>query len=312
MKNIGLLLIVMLFVPICLAFADTTSLRYNWKPGITAKVHFKFLKSKSLNSVIQERKMEGIYILKTKIHKKGLQVDFSEVNTKFSANTNQEKDKFQMFIQKLSKITPSFIIDPKGDLIEVVGLEELKLQMQTEMHKWFEDSPPDEKQKVNQIFQRLLTEQQIMSQLQQNWNRDVGQWRNAEFEKGFVYSIDFVSPIPFLGNVQIPTKGEYKYLGRTNCNPSDQNQNCVILFYKSFLDQDATRKVITEMFKNMGIESPESFKLKIDYELQIITDPKTLLPRKIIETKIITAPSPGGTSLIIQTDKKEILYTYLN
>lgn len=312
MKKIGLLLIVVLFVPICFAFADTTSLRYNWKPGITAKVHFKFLKTKSLNSVIQERKMEGNYILKTITHKKGLQVDFSEMNTKFNANTNQEKDKLQKFIQKLSEIAPSYIIDPKGDLIEVVGLDELKIQMQTEMQKWFEDSPPDEKQKVNQLFQRLLTEQQIMSQLQQNWNRDVGQWRNVEFEKGFVYSIDFVSPIPFLGNVQIPTKGEYEYLGRINCNPSDQNQDCVNLFYKSFLDQDATKKVITEMFKKMGAEPPESFKVKIDYELQVITDPRTLLPRKIIETKIITAPRKGGTSPIIQTDKKEILYTYLN
>ena len=225
-------------------------------------------------------------------------------------SSNPDKKNIQNFIQKLSEISPSFIVGPKGELVEVVGITQLKDGMQREINTWFADSAPEVKQQMNKLLKAVLSEQQILAQIQRGWNRDVGQWIGAEFEKGYGYDIEFSTPIPFLNNAQIPTKGQYEYLGKTKCRSSDQERKCVELNFKSFLDENATQEVIGEILKKMGAEAQVSLQVKIDYEVQVVTEPKTLRPHKIIETKVVTAPIQGGSTSAVQTEIKEISYTY--
>ena len=79
-------------------------------------------------------------------------------------------------------------------------------------------------------MQRMLSKEQLLAQMQDDWNRDVGQWRDAELEKGSVYTFEISSSVPLLGNTQIPAIGQYEYLGRANCNALEKSMIDLLQF----------------------------------------------------------------------------------
>jgi len=311
MKNLCIILLFFIFTQVNIVKAESITLEYNWQPGITSKVDYKFVKVKSHKGKSQNREVKGSYILTTKSHRDGLQIDFSDSTTEVTSSQAGEKSKMESFIQKLSEISPSYIINHKGVLTKAIGIKKIKDNMEIEMQTMFADIPPAVREKMMGFINGMFSEQQIMTQLQQQWNRDVGQWIGGEFEIGYVYTVNYSSPVPFLGNIQIPTIGQYEYFGKTNCNPSSFSKNCVKLNFKSFLDDQSIQTMLSEFFKKIGAKLPESFQLTIDYNVQLITEPKTLKPHKIIETKISTLSSKGSSTPIVRTiENKEKNYSY--
>ena len=311
MRKLRSIIIGMILSTSIYAMDESVSLKYNWQPGMVSNVKYSFTKTKSYNGQTQKRQMVGTYVVKTSLHKDGLQLDFSDHKMEMNMDSDSQQNKLQQAIQKISQIMPSYIINKKGELIEVIGLEELKTAMEDQIREIFKNSPVEMQQKMDQLMQQILSKPQIMAQLQDEWNRDVGQWLGATFEKGYVYNIEFASPVPMLGNKSILTKGEYSYLGPSKCQDHDKDQKCVKLRFESYLDQNATTTVLNEMFGSMGVTSPEAFDLKADYKLEIITDPISLRPYKIKATNTVSSPVQGSTESVLQVDEKNYSFTYI-
>ena len=58
-------------------------------------------------------------------------------------------------------------------------------------------------------------------------------------------------------------------------------------------------------------EVPEDFALRMDYDLELVTDPDTLLPRHIRSERTIETPDPARDQVAAQTDIKQFTYRYL-
>ena len=291
---------------------DKVILSYNWKPGTEARVIFSSDQIKSRNGKRTNMKMSGESTMKTVKHKKGLLIDFTYSKIDINADEKQMEGRMKKLMEKISAISPSYIINKDGEILDVIGLEEMRQTALKEMDKWFADADPKVKAQISNMLQSMLSNAQLMAQVQQDWNRDVGQWLGAEFEAGYVYSLDYETPIPMIGNAMIPFKGEYSYIGKTACNNKDKREKCVKLNYRSNIDSEGARIFITKMFEKMGAPKGEAEKITmtIDYELELITDPTTLYPYNIKEVKTVRVPALEGQPSSEQVDIKNYNYIY--
>jgi hypothetical protein len=297
---------------IAIAHADTVSLNYKWEPGIIAKVYYKAVRTKQYEEKIEKREIKGSYTLSTKSHEKGLRLDVTDSKSKVSSTNAEEENKLQEFMQKLTEKLPSCIIDSKGNLIEVVEIAKFRQDMLKELDSWLSESTSEEGEKATQLVKTILSDQQLLSIMQKSWNRDVAQWIGAEFETGYVYDIEFSTPVAFLNNIQIPTKGRYEYLGKVKCRESDQTESCVELSFKSALDEKTMEVLMVKLFEKIGKEPPEGFVVKIDTEVILTTEPQTLFPHKMMQTGITTIPIEGKSTPAVLTDIREMYFTYNN
>lgn len=316
MKKFHLILILSFITPHLFAQGDkapvdTVQLKYGWTPGIHAKSEFVFLRTKSANGETSTREMKGSQEFKTSEHADGLQVNFISSQLEVSASEEAEQTGIEQLVEKLSNITPSYVINQEGALLDVLGVEEIQKVMKQELEKTLADSSPEVVQQFEAVIGRATSREGLMTMISQVWNRDVAQWIGAEFEINETYETQFVTPIPFLGNAQIDTIGQYQYLGKVNCNEDDQNQKCAKLEYRSMLNEESLLKAISSLFEKMGGAVPEGFTFEIDYQLIIITEYDTLLPHSMVETKEIKVPGPPNEPPQVQIDRKEYRYTYI-
>ncbi len=298
---------------------DITQLSYGWHPDISAEVKYKRVETKSMtgkeDSIIT---MNGAYLLRTKKHQKGLEIVFDEIHFDFYDTTGSVlNNKMQQFIQELMGISPSYIIDQEGYLIEITKFDKFQKKIKKEMLAFFDDAPEEELTKIQQFVNSIFSKEQLLMQIDNEWNRDVGQWIGAELEQGYTYEVEFTRAIPMLGNLEVPNKGSYEFLERVPCDNLDSNKACVKLSFFSAVDENATQPILEQMMRNMGVEDETTIKalsnigMKIDYSLEIITEEKSLLPFYVKEIKKTTVPNPETGHNITKDEISEYRYKYV-
>ncbi len=292
---------------------NSVTLTYNWQPGIRAKLEYEVEKTKTTRGITKRSSLTGKSTMITVKQGDGIRVDFVDTSTTVKTDDKNTQNKFQNMLKNLTAVTPSYLVDSKGEITEVVGLEELRTKMLREIDKLLEGAESKEKQKFTRLINAMLSREQISAQIMQQWNRDVGQWIGANFEEGYVYKIDYEAPIPMIGNAPIPFKGEYSYLGKTKCNDKDKGESCVKLKYQSHIDEKGASVLLVKVFEKMGIskDKAEKIKLSIDYELDVISDPFTLYPFSVREVKIVKSPAPEGKPRAEQIEISRFKYTYV-
>jgi hypothetical protein len=299
------------------ASGDIAKLQYGWYPGISIEIKYKHTGTSNIPGQPQkDLNYYGNFLGRTVEHEEGLQIDTHEIFFHFNeGKESQSNNKMEKFMQELAGVSPSYIINSQGDLARVTKFEQFQNTIKEQMLIMFNDVPDQELEKIKQFTNAMFSKEQLMMQLHDDWNRDVGQWIGAELEQGYTYDVEFSRQIPMLGNISVPSKGTYEYLGRTACNKSDFDNKCVRLSYMSHVDEEATKPMMVELFKSMGIEDTSQLNdigIKFDYSLEIITEENTLLPHYVKETKITSTPNPQVGGLIQKEEIDEFIYTYIN
>jgi len=312
MKKALAISIYLFYAPLAFTRGDNVVLTYKWEPGIEATISYIFKHTKTRDGKNTERTISGTQKMTTSEHQDGLRLDFTVLDNEVNAENQDKQENLQKFLEKVSEISPSYIISDEGKIAYVIGLKELHEQITSELDNSFKAVDHQKVEKVREIISRMLSEEGIMAIITRSWNRDVGQWIGAEFTKGKGYKVEFLTPVPVLGNAQVKTIGEYRYLGKVNCNQEDKSKQCARLVFKSSMDEKSIKKAVIEMMKKMGKTIPETFMLQTDYEVEIITEYETLLPHSIMENKTVTISGIKGEPPAIQTDHKEFTYVYNN
>ena len=293
--------------------ADTVELQYGWYPDISIAVEYH--KTELIKKSGGEKdtfNVDGNYLIRTKTHPDGLQIDFEPIYFIFNKSGHADADnKLQEFMQRLTGINPSYVINTEGSFHEIIKFDEFSKAIKNEMSDFFKDIPEQQFTKIQQLVNTAFSREQIMSQLQDEWNRDVGQWAGGKLERGYTYDIKFNRPIPILDNLQVPGIGHYEYTGRTPCNHIDKNNSCVRLNYYSQINEEATKPIMQELFKKMGIKDKKDFSFKVDYNLEVITEEKTLFPHYVKETTSTLLPNTAQDNLLEKKVTKEFNYTYI-
>lgn len=290
---------------------DSVMLAYGWKPGLTAKVSLLSERTTTKGNTSVTGKMNGTYKLSTEAHKSGLLINFFDTDVQVTESANNDMQaKIQQFINKISSLSPSYVINNEGELVDVEKLEAMKQAMDDEFTKMFSDAPEEIQAKIRPLIDSLTSKQQLMAQITGDWNRDVAQWVGAEFEKGYDYELEYATQIPLFGNIDIPTKAKFQYNGKVPCNDKQQDSKCVSLSMLTTLDQEALRPAMMNFFKKVGAEIPENFSVQVDTSLELITEPSTLIPHSVKSEKITKSSAIGTQPVSERVEKLLITYDY--
>lgn len=292
--------------------ADVVKLQYGWYPGISASVKFR-------NTLIHNRPrrkservtMDGSYVMRTKKHSAGLQIDCEL--TDFSVDDNRylaAKNRPRQVLQKIVGVKPSFVINGNGNLYDILPVGGFIEAIERENSNFVRHVNHPQFNPKQFFLNRLVSKSHVVSRLHKSWERDVGQWINAELRQGHRYSVKFARPVLLFGNQEAPNIGRYEYMGRVPCNRLDQKLSCVKLSYHSKVDDEYANGALTALFKNMEINYIGTIAAKINYDLEVITEERTLIPHYIKEIDSASLVDEKYGIHFEKQDVKEFHYAY--
>jgi len=327
-----LVLLVLLSSSQVFAQGETVNVAFDWSTAKNSSSTYQKTKIRSqAGKEIARTEANGSF--KTTIVKvdEGFRLDFADMSMDISHTPEQANEMLQSAVQRLSSIRPSYIISNEGQLLKVSQLDEYQKILRSELDNMFSEVPEDDAKKpefkelmakMNGLFDQMLSEEALFASMQQSWNRDVAQWIGFEAEVGYIYEVEYTTPVPMLGNAEIDTNGVYEFLGSTDCksnagegmagsdNSAASENDCVELKFSSVLDPESTVQVIEQVFKAVGQEMPADFTMKLDYETYVVTEPDTLIPHSSLEIKTIVASAADGSPPVTQIEEAHVRFNY--
>jgi len=289
--------------------ATPVKLVYDWPADLVANVEMS--KTKQRTGGRGDSSVSGSFTMKTTAHDAGLQVDISDSTINMQVAEGSTPPQLIRMMERISELAPSYVISHEGELLSFSDIKKYQAIMSQEFDALMSDLPQEAKQQMTGFMDQLISEEALFASLKQDWDRDVGQWAGTEFEKGFIYEVNYLTPVPMLGGVELDTYGVYEILGHVACDKepgaaleaaNPDTAACVELHFSSRLEPEATEKMLGQLFESLGQPLPEDFRMEIDYELHLVTEPDTLLAHGIKEQKVVTATQQPGTAPIVQTE----------
>lgn len=313
MSRLFLVSCLAIFLAAPLSAADTVTLNYGWVPGLYAEVDGYQTQQKSLDGQSQgNSRVDMSYVMTTQTHEVGIQVDYSEIKTSVHSDDSRMQGFMKGFMESVSGAMPSYLIGPDGEMSGVTNVPELRQEIINNLSELMKDAPEAQKQQIFASVGQLFSEENLMRQLEEEWNLYVGQWLGAELEDDGVYELEFDTPIPALGNQMVKSVAQYEFAGRVNCDNSDESQSCVRLFYRSETDSVSVTELLRKLVPQ-GQPIPD-IDISVTLDMEIIADPDTLLPyyTKRVEQSASPVETPNGTVTATQVQSSELRYRYQN
>ncbi len=181
-----------------------------------------------------------------------------------------------------------------------------------------------------------LAEAQARAEAHELWNLGVGFWIDAELELGEPYVMPGEAELPLLPGVRAAQSIEFRVRRRVPCAAGERAARCVEVLLRSTPDRDALRRSAraiearlvgtgadrsgrpeptgaerVEVEQAAAGEPARRAELSAESELVLVTDPATLLPRRMVWTRSVRlggadADAPG----VEQVDRREYDYRY--
>lgn len=282
--------------------SDIVRLRFAWPENLNFKSRFTL--RETLHEGEQKTVVDsiGTGTISTNRHSEGLEI--KNRNVKISTKVigmdhSPFKKKFQKFLVGLSENDTGYIAGFSGELLEVVGLKKVEGDIKNKIDVFFQnihDSP--EKTKAFNRAMQVISNGQLLRDLEDNWNESIGQWAGGELVAGEIFEMEGEQEFPEFGMALIIAR--YLYVGKVPCNVSDLKGSCVEL-HADFEVSPAWLEEKKKKFdrdKLSGVSQKKTSQLKSSKsKFLLITEPDTLLPHKSILTKRTHHVNESGISL---------------
>jgi hypothetical protein len=183
-----------------------------------------------------------------------------------------------------------------------------------------------------------LAEAGARAEAEELWNLGVGFWIDAELELGEPYVMPGEAELPLLPGVRAGQSIEFQVRRRVPCGAGDRGPRCVEVLLRATPDRDALRRSARaiearlvgagagarhapqrlpehaerpEIEEAAAVEPALPEELTAESELVLVTDPATLLPRRMVWTRSVRLggadrDAPG----LEQVDRREYDYRY--
>jgi hypothetical protein len=178
---------------------------------------------------------------------------------------------------------------------EFLGLEGAGA-MRPVLRRTFEELkvPPEQAERAV-----ALAEASMHGEAEELWNLAVGFWIDADLELAEAYVMDTEAELPFAPGVRAASAVEFEVRRRVPCAAGERAARCVEVTLRETPERAAVdRAAKTILGRLAGPEAaltPEASRdLSVESELVLVTDPATLLPRRIVWTR--SARTGGGES----------------
>lgn len=300
--------------------SNVVELKFAWPVGLagTATTDSLRIQRRGDKAVTFEVTDETAFTLES--DDRGLLLRFSGIktNTRITPESAGQQRELQKLFQILSAMQPSYIVSPKGKLVDVAGLDKFRAAILAQLDKYGSSLPKTVRPRVKALVMKQFSKEELLSLISADWNRLVGQWVGAALRLGATYQVASSSPrIPLLGNITLPGQYVFGATRRVPCGDTGTAIKCVELHMTSQLDPGKTaaalQKYAQEAARQTGA-GPDTIKsVRMNFDLTLVTEPSTLIPydtTSVTRTVITTIDSDGRRSTSYDTRSVTVHYRY--
>lgn len=132
----------------------------------------------------------------------------------------------------------------------------------------------------------------MRAEAEEAWNLAVGFWAGADLALGQAYALVSEADLPLLPGVRAEQAVEFAVRRRVPCAAGERALRCVEATLRATPDRSAMEKAAPALLARLAVagEEPEEGaekELTAESELVLVTDPETLLPRRVAWTKAV-------------------------
>jgi hypothetical protein len=226
-----------------------------------------------------------------------------------------DKDK-DAYLQNVLKAAltdmPDYVVNTGGEFVRIENLTGYHQRIQDALIKGLPKGEPQATAKAKQLVQSLLPEHTLAALIQDEWNNIAGNWAGGSYAVGEKYEFTVAYQTPALDNRTFPMVMTQQLAGYVPCHTGAAANSCVRLLQSSHLSGAEYTKAMNQFVqKTVGREVAIS-STELLNELEIITDPMTLLPYRTQkkEIKRVTVKAGGKTETSEDVEESSATYRY--
>ena len=297
------------------ATQDSVQLTFGWPEDLRGQVTYSFKKEKTLKGNTQVQALTGTYEIWTAPSAEGMIVSIGNVEVKAGGNTPAVGIQAQLekFFLRIAGSSPNYVIGRKGEYIRLEGLDTYQQNIMEGMDELLAGLPPQVRQQISLMVRQLLSKEQLEKGIVESWNREVGAWAGAAFDRGDLYQAEFTNSLPLLGNMEVPMVVSFHFLGRVPCSEDETEKNCVDLEMETTVNAEALSGAFESLVERVA-GAPDA-PLRVDsFDLtetvRLTTEPDTLIPHRLASRKVSTVVMSQGGELQDASEVEETLTVY--
>jgi hypothetical protein len=194
-------------------------------------------------------------------------------------------------------------VRPQGEFAGLEGVEALR----PVLARVLEDAriPPEQAERA-----LTLALAATRAEAEEAWNLAVGFWSGADLRLGETYALQSEAELPLVPGLRVPQSVEFGVRRRVPCAAAERVPRCVEAWLRSTPDRAALEKAAPALRARLGRAArvapdagPEDGPdadgaapgaLSAERTLVLVTDPATLLPRRVVWTKAVRVGGEGG------------------
>lgn len=208
-------------------------------------------------------------------------------------------------------------VRPQGEFAGLEGVEALR----PVLARVLEDArvPPEQAERALGLALAATR-----AEAEEVWNLAVGFWSGADLRLGETYALQSEAEVPFVPGLRVAQSVEFGVRRRVPCAAAERVPRCVEAWLRSTPDRAALAKAAPVLLPRLrraapAVAAPEEERaaapagaLSAERTLVLVTDPATLLPRRVVWTQAVRLGADvGGAPEAEEIDRSEWDYRWL-
>lgn len=290
---------------------DSVNLRFGWTAGTEARVRYTQVTEREGDRAEPSHvEIEGELTMHVHESPNGLVIEHLDpVVTRFGASPPFARDDpHGAVLGRLGPPAPHYLVSSDGRLTGVDGGSALADAFATIL------GPTAERSGALQAMTReLLNEPLLIGTARERWNALVGLWRDMTLRRGESVAEETEEGNPLVPSVVLPYVYEFEYEGMELCDDAEPDgPKCARLRMISLPDPSQLNDAINRALGQVGLADTKFDGLAQRTEVELLTDPATLLPRELVMAKVVEGILKNGeTSRVFKRlDQLRLVFSY--
>ena len=208
---------------------------------------------------------------------------------------------------------PDYVIDRDGDFVRVENLGPYLKRLEDALVNGLPAAPKEARAKARGLVSSAVSEATLGASMQEEWNSIVGNWTDGSYIPGEIYELHLTYQSPVLGDRTFPMVVTQQLAGREACRKGAAADSCVRLVQTSRVSDPSFSRATSEFVRKTVGADVSVDKADVVKTLEVIADPKTLLPYRSVmkETKTFVVSAKGeAPRTSVETQESVTTYSY--
>lgn len=291
--------------------ADSVTLHFAWPVGTEAHIEYHQVTDREGDrDQPSHLEIEGELTMHVHEHPQGLLVEHLDpIVTRFRASPPfAPDDPHGAVFGRLGTPTPHYVVSREGKLVTVDGEPQLAAAISAILGPAATQSGT-----LEGLAQELLNQPLLMGTARERWNAAVGMWLDLTLQEGETAGAESQEANPLVPSVVLPYLYEFQLVGMEPCDAAKPaGAKCARLQMISLPDPKEFTSAMNRALQQVGFMTMSFDGLAQHSEVELLTDPATLLPRELMLNKTVEGILKEGdkSRVFKRLDQLHLVYTY--